>query len=36
VLLDLFVGIFIMGIIINQISKEFSSLDTEKLSALKE
>jgi hydrogenase-4 component E len=36
VLLDLFVGIFIMGIIINQISREFSSLDTENLSTLKE
>jgi len=36
VLLDLFVGIFVMGIIINHISREFSSLDTDRLSALKE
>jgi hydrogenase-4 component E len=35
-LLDLFVGIFVMGIIINHISREFSSLDTTRLSALKE
>lgn len=36
VLLDLFVGIFVMGIIIHHISREFSSLDTGRLSALKE
>jgi hydrogenase-4 component E len=36
VLLDLFVGVFIMGIIINHIHREFSSLDTAKLSSLKE
>jgi hydrogenase-4 component E len=36
VLLDLFVAIFVMGIIINQISREFGSLDTAHLSALKE
>ncbi len=36
VLLDLFVGIFVMGIIINHISREFSSLDTTRLSSLKE
>ncbi|MBI5548009.1 MAG: hydrogenase, partial [Deltaproteobacteria bacterium] len=36
VLLDLFVGIFVMGIIINHINREFSSLDTARLSALKE
>jgi len=36
VLLDLVVGIFVMGIIINHISREFSSLDTARLSALKE
>jgi hydrogenase-4 component E len=35
-LLDLFVGIFVMGIIINHINREFSSLDTARLSALKE
>ncbi len=32
-LLDLFVGIFVMGIIINHINREFSSLDTARLSA---
>jgi hydrogenase-4 component E len=36
VLLDLFVGIFVMGIIINHISREFSSIDTARLSSLKE
>ncbi len=36
ILLDLFVGIFIMGIVINHIRQEFSSLDTERLSDLKE
>jgi hydrogenase-4 component E len=36
VLLDLFVGIFVMGIIINHIGRQFSSLDTAQLSALKE
>jgi len=35
-LLDLLVGIFVMGIIINQISQEFSSIDTSRLSSLKE
>lgn len=35
-LLDLLVGIFVMGIIINQISQEFSSIDTSKLNSLKE
>ena len=35
-LLDLFVGIFIMGIVINHIRQEFSSLDTELLSELKD
>ncbi|RNC72622.1 MAG: hydrogenase [Desulfuromonadales bacterium] len=35
-LLDLIVGIFVMGIIINQISREFSSIDTSRLTALKE
>lgn len=35
-LLDLFVGIFVMGIILNHIRREFSSLDTAHLSALKE
>lgn len=36
VLLDLLVGIFVMGIVINHISHEFSSIDTSRLSALKE
>lgn len=36
VLLDLFVGIFVMGIIIHHISREFSSVNTRVLSALKE
>jgi hydrogenase-4 component E len=36
VLLDLFVGIFVMGIVINHIREEFSSLDTEHLAALKD
>ena len=36
VLLDLLVGIFVMGIVLNQINREFSSLNTERLSALKE
>jgi hydrogenase-4 component E len=35
-LLDLLVGIFVMGIVINHISREFSSLDTSRLSALRE
>jgi hydrogenase-4 component E len=36
VLLDLFVAIFVMGIIINHINREFSSLDTARLQSLKE
>ena len=36
VLLDLLVGIFVMGIIINHIQREFSSLDTTRMSRLKE
>lgn len=36
VLLDLFVAIFVMGIIIYQISQEFATVSTRKLSALKE
>lgn len=35
-LLDLFVAIFIMGVIIYKISQEFSTVSTRKLSALKE
>ncbi|HVR84663.1 MAG TPA: hydrogenase [Planctomycetota bacterium] len=36
VLLDLFVGIFVITIIVNHINEAFSSLDTRKLSSLKE
>jgi hydrogenase-4 component E len=36
VLLDLFVAIFVMGIIIYHINREFASLDTGRLSNLKE
>lgn len=36
VLLDLFVGIFVMGIIINHINREFSSVDTDELTALRD
>ncbi|MCE9614921.1 MAG: hydrogenase [Lentisphaerae bacterium] len=36
VLLDLFTGVFVMGIIIHHISREFSSISTENLAELKE
>ena len=36
VLLDLFTGVFVMGIIIHHISREFSSISTEHLTELKE
>src|SRR6266536_3595233 len=36
VLLDLFTGVFVMGIIIHHISREFSSISTEHLTGLKE
>jgi hydrogenase-4 component E len=36
VLLDLFTGVFVMGIIIHQISREFPSISTEQFSELKE
>ena len=36
VLLDLFTGVFVMGIIIHHISREFASASTEHLSVLKE
>lgn len=36
VLLDLFVGVFVMGIIIYHVNREFASLDTARLSNLKE
>jgi hydrogenase-4 component E len=35
-LLDIFVGVFVMGIVIFQIGREFASIDTQHLSALKE
>jgi hydrogenase-4 component E len=35
-LLDLLVGIFVMGIVINHISREFSSIDTSHLRTLRE
>jgi hydrogenase-4 component E len=36
VLLDLFTGVFVMGIIIHHISREFASMSTEYLAELKE
>jgi hydrogenase-4 component E len=36
VLLDLFVGIFVITIIIHHINREFASLDTRRLSSLKD
>ncbi len=36
VLLDLFVGVFVMGIIMYHINREFASVSTQLLSALKE
>lgn len=36
VLLDLVVGIFVMGILLDHIQREFSSIDTRRFSALKE
>jgi hydrogenase-4 component E len=36
VLLDLFTGVFVMGIIIHHISREFASISTEHLAKLKE
>ena len=36
VLLDLFVGIFVLSIIIHHINREFASLDTRRLSLLKD
>jgi hydrogenase-4 component E len=36
VLLDLFAAVFVMGIVMFHINREFSSLDTEKLSALRD
>ncbi len=36
VLLDLLVGVFVLGIIMNHIRREFSSMDTRNLASLKE
>jgi hydrogenase-4 membrane subunit HyfE len=36
VLLDLFTGVFVMGIIIHDISREVASISTEHLAELKE
>ncbi|MDA8418697.1 MAG: hypothetical protein M0Z90_06660 [Desulfobacteraceae bacterium] len=36
VLLDLLVAVFVMGIVVNQINREFSSLNVENLSLLRE
>ena len=35
-LLDLIAGIFVMGLIMRQISREFSSMDTSRMTALRE
>jgi hydrogenase-4 component E len=36
VLLDLFTGVFVMGIIIFHLNREFSSISTEHLTKLKD
>ena len=36
VLLDIFVAVFVMGIIVFQINREFDTIDSDQLSALKE
>jgi hydrogenase-4 component E len=36
VLLDLLVAVFVMGIVLNHINREFSTLNTERLSSLRE
>lgn len=36
VLLDVLVGVFVMGIVIYQINREFDHIDTDRLSALKD
>jgi hydrogenase-4 component E len=36
ILLDLFVGIFVMGIVINHITVAFDSMDTSHLAELKD
>ena len=36
VLLDVFVGVFVMGIVLFHINREFDSLDSERLADLRE
>ncbi len=36
ILLDLLVGVFVMGIAIHHISREFDHVDTERLTALRD
>jgi hydrogenase-4 component E len=36
VLLDIFVGVFIMGIVVFHINREFDSLDSARLTELKD
>jgi hydrogenase-4 component E len=36
ILLDVFVAVFVMGIVIFHINREFDHLDTEKLTTLKD
>ncbi|MBW6509152.1 MAG: hydrogenase [Desulfuromonadales bacterium] len=36
ILLDLLVAVFVMGIVLNHVNREFSSINIERLSALKE
>jgi hydrogenase-4 component E len=36
VLLDILVAVFVMGIVVNHINREFSSIDTEQLALLRE
>ncbi|HEU4428038.1 MAG TPA: hydrogenase, partial [Myxococcota bacterium] len=36
VLLDLLVGVFVIGIVLNHINREFSSLDVTRLDTLRE
>jgi hydrogenase-4 component E len=36
VLLDMLVAIFVMGIVVNHINREFSSIDTEQMALLRE
>lgn len=36
ILLDLLVGVFVMGIVLNHINREFSSISTEKLCSLRD